>query len=199
MTSDVFLDRFTDTNLDTHPRFPMVNLKMNDDENRKCPFVTQDGCTIYEDRPGACRIYPLGRATSKVDNAKRTLEKFFIVNEEHCLGFQEDTQWTITEWMANEGVDAYNAMNDPWSEIITAQKKLGPEKGLRQKLQMFYMTSYNIDKFRRFIFDSKFLSIFQVEERMKEVLASDDVALMQFAADWLKFSLFGEMTMNIKH
>ena len=199
LNSDVFLDRFTDTNFDTHPRFPMVNLKMRDDEDRTCPFVARDGCTIYEDRPGACRIYPLGRATSRVNSSGKTLEKYFVVKEEHCLGFREDTDWTLDKWMANEGVDAYNGMNDQWSEIITARKSMGPEEDLRKKLQMFFMASYNLDKFRRFVFDSKFLSIFQIKETRVDTLASDEIALMRFATDWLKFSLYGEKTMVVKH
>jgi hypothetical protein len=31
-----------------------------------------------------------------------------------------------------------------------------------------------------------------------EMLKSDDVALMRFAFDWLKFSLFGEKTIRLK-
>jgi hypothetical protein len=198
LSSDVFLDRYTDTRIDSHPRFPMVVLKMNHDEDRNCPFVTRDGCIIYEDRPGACRIYPLGRATSRVDSKKDTREKFFIVDEEHCLGFQEDTQWTIKEWVANEKVDEYNAMNDRWSEIITSPKSMGNKNDLQRKIQMFYMASYNSDKLRRFIFESRFFDIFQLEPRLRERLASDDVELMKFAFDWLKFSLFGERTIHIR-
>ena len=37
---------------------PLVILKMNESD-KKCPFVTQDGCTVYEDRPWPCRLYPL--------------------------------------------------------------------------------------------------------------------------------------------
>jgi Fe-S-cluster containining protein len=196
--SDEFLDRYTETKLDTHNRFPMIKLKMNDDENRKCPFVTQKGCTIYEDRPGACRIYPLGRAALKLDREKDTREKFFIVDEEHCLGFGEEREWSIEEWMANEGVDEYNAMNDQWLEIITSTRSLGPEEDVPRKIEMFYIASYNLDKFRGLIFGSRFFDLFQVKAEKREALASDDVELMKFAFDWLKFSLFGHKTIQIK-
>ena len=195
--SEAFLDTYTETTLDSPQRFPMVKLKMNHDEEKKCPFVTPDGCTIYEDRPGACRIYPMGRAALKVDREKEAREKYFIVNEEHCLGFQEERQWTIEEWLANEGVDEYNAINDQWLEIITSQKDLGPEKDVRRKIQMFFMASYNMDKFRKFIFKSKFFKLFEVEPDLKEKLAFDDIELMKFGFDWLKFSLFGEKTMKM--
>lgn len=199
LSSDEFLNRYTDTKIDNHARFPMIKLKMNHDEERKCPFVTSDGCTIYEDRPGACRIYPLGRAATKPNGQRDTLEKFFIVDEEHCLGFQEDREWTIQEWMAGEGVNEYNDMNDQWLEIITSQKSLGPAKDIPRKIQMFYMASYNLDKFRKFIFKSKFFTIFEVKSALKEKLISDDVELMKFVFNWLRFSLFGDKTIQIKN
>ena len=83
-------------------------------------------------------------------------------------------------------------------EIITSQKTIGSEKNLHQKIQMFSMASYNLDKFREFIFKSKFFERFEVESGLKSKLASDDVELMKFAFDWLKFSLFGDKTIQIK-
>jgi Fe-S-cluster containining protein len=196
--SDAFLDQYTVTNWKRHPRFPMINLKMDVDRNGKCPFVTPQGCTIYEDRPGACRIYPIGRAALKLDMERGAREKFFIVDEEHCLGFGEDREWTLEEWMANEGVDEYNLMNDQWLEIITSQKRLGRKEDIARKIQMFYMASYNLDVFRRLIFESRFFHIFRLEAEEREKLATDDVSLMQFAFDWLRFSLFGEKTIQMK-
>lgn len=198
MSSSDFLSKHTDTTIDSHQRFPMVKLKMNRDEKKTCPFVSSDGCVIYEDRPGACRIYPLARAATKPDALRDTREKFFVVNEDHCLGFQENTKWTIEEWLKNEGMDEYNTMNDQWLEIITSQKDLGSEKDFHQKIQMFFMASYNLDKFREFIFKSKFLELFEVESGLKDKLAADDVRLMKFAFEWLKFSLFGEKTIKVK-
>jgi hypothetical protein len=171
---------------------------MGTDEKKRCPFVTPDGCEIYDDRPGACRIYPVGRAALKVDHEKEAREKFFMVREDHCLGFQEEKEWTIKEWMAGEGLDEYNAMNDRWLEIISSQKSLGSENNIPKKLQMFFMASYNLDTFRSFLFNSPFFDRFLVESDLQEKIASDDKALMSFAFDWLKFSLFGEKTIQIK-
>jgi hypothetical protein len=64
---------------------------------------------------------------------------------------------------------------------------------------MFSMASYNLDRFREFIFKSRFFERFEIESGLKSRLASDDVELMKFAFDWLKFSLFGEKTIQIKN
>jgi Fe-S-cluster containining protein len=197
LSSDEFLEQHTETSLD-QGRFPLIKLKMNTDQNKKCPFVTEQGCAIYEDRPAACRIYPLGRAALKPDSGKETRQKFFIVDESHCLGFQEEKEWTLAEWLRSEGVNEYNNMNDRWLEILSSSGSLGSQKDIPRKIQMFMMASYNLDKFRGFIFKSKFLQFFDVGDEKRKQLASEDVALMHFAFDWLKFSLFGERTLTVK-
>ena len=197
LTSDEFLLQHTDMRFDAHPRFPMVLLKMRG-EDKKCPFVTPEGCQVYADRPGACRIYPIGRASMKVDQEKEAREKFFVVKEDHCLGFREERTWTIEEWTADQGLDEYSAMNDLWLEVISSQRSLGLEKEIHRKMQMFSMASYNLDKFRKFVFESRLLQLFDVDSKMVETFAKDDKELMRFAFSWLEFSLFGLNTIKIK-
>lgn len=200
LSSDEFLDRHTDTDMKSHNRFPMARLKMRDDEKRTCPFVTKEGCSVYEDRPGACRLYPVGRASRMVaaDGEKKARDKFFLVEESHCFGFQEERLWTLEEWLRHEGVSEYNTINDKWLEIIGSRKSLGPKEAIQKKVRMFFMASYNLDKFRDFVFKSRFFDLFHVDQGLKEKLKNDDVTLMGFALDWLKFSLFGEETMRLK-
>ena len=54
MSADEFLLRFT------KPVFlektDMPGVKLNLDENGRCPFVTEKGCTIYPHRPTTCRL-----------------------------------------------------------------------------------------------------------------------------------------------
>lgn len=198
ITSDIFLDKYTETRLDNRNRFPMLYLKMDETAEKRCPFVTPEGCSIYEDRPSACRVYPLGRATAKPVGKGEITERFFLVEEDHCLGFKEEKQWTPEEWISNEGLDEFNAVNDLWMEIITSQKDLGDEKDIPRKMQMFSMASYNINRFREFIFGSKFLSIFDVKPDLIERLASDDKELLLFSFRWLNFSLFGQKSIKLK-
>jgi len=198
LTSDQFLERYTDTIIDNNSRFPMVKLKMREGQKQACPFVTNDGCSIYEDRPEACRLYPVGRASAMVDGEKDARKRFFMVAESHCQGFKEKHEWTLDDWINHEGVREYSSMNDQWLGIITSPKSLGPKTHIPQKHQMFFMASYNLDKFRGFLFKSGFFDRFEVDSDLKERLKSDDTTLMSFAFDWLKFSLFGEKTIQLK-
>jgi Fe-S-cluster containining protein len=198
ISSEAFLDTYTEMRFDRHPRFPMLVLKMKEEEGRRCPFVRPEGCAVYEDRPSACRIYPIGRAAMNPGNAAGTQEKYFVVHEEHCLGFSQRHEWTIEEWVADQGLKEYDGMNSAWLDIVTSVQSLGSEKEIPRKIQMFCMASYNLDSFRSFVFKSRFLDLFDVAPDLRDRLASEDEALLTFAMHWLKFSLFGMKTMKLK-
>ncbi|MEJ2367027.1 MAG: YkgJ family cysteine cluster protein [Acidobacteriota bacterium] len=63
---------------------------------------------------------------------------------------------------------------------------------------MYYMALYDLDRFRRFVFESRFLELFDVDELRAEVMKTDDTELLEFAVQWLRFSLFGEKTVKVK-
>ncbi len=198
LSSKEFLDTHTVSEFDTAMGLPTVLLKMKEDSRRSCFFVSAEGCTIYEDRPGACRVYPLGRAAQKGVGAEGVREKYFVVKEPHCRGFEEKKTWNIHEWLSDQEVDTYNEMNDYWTEVTTSQH---PDryKGLDgKKIQMFFMASYNLDSFKKFVFSSKFLDLFEIDRKTQEEIRSDEVALLKFGCRWLKFSLFGEATIQVK-
>ena len=60
------------------------------------------------------------------------------------------------------------------------------------------MVFYNLDKFREFIFESSFLKRFDIAQITLEAIKKNDIALMEFGVDWLKFCLFGENTIKLK-
>jgi len=60
------------------------------------------------------------------------------------------------------------------------------------------MACYDLDRFRRFVFETKFLNYFEVDETRTEVIREDNEELLEFAMQWLRFSLFGEKTMKIR-
>lgn len=198
LSSKEFLDKHTLSEFDDKMGLPIILLKMNNDERKRCPFISPDGCFIYQDRPGACRIYPLGRAAQKGSAQDEVREHYFIVKEPHCLGFQEKRVWVVKEWLKDQEMDKYNEMNDYWMEIITSHYPRRQEKLEDRKLQMFYLASYDLDTFKDFVFSSKFLKLFKVEEETREKISRDQVELMKFGCQWIKFSLFGEPTFKIK-
>jgi hypothetical protein len=185
---------------DHHQKYPVVLLEMTDAEDKRCPFVSdEEGCTIYEDRPWACRMYPVGLASpADGSSAREDKEFYFLIRDSFCMGFEEDKGWTIREWIRNQGIEPYNEMGNRFKEVAMHKwfengKDLSPEK-----IEMFFMVCYNLDTFRRMVFQSSFLDKFEVDEALQERIRQDDVELLKFGFDWLKFSLFGEPTMTIK-
>ncbi|MBI5250153.1 MAG: YkgJ family cysteine cluster protein [Desulfomonile tiedjei] len=198
LSSADFLDTHTIMRWRTPHGFPEVLMKMDEATGKRCPFVTQAGCSLYEDRPGACRIYPLGRAATShpMDGSRR--EFYFTVREDHCRGFEENKTWKVREWLADQGMEDYNRLNDMLMEIYVLRSRgksveLGP-----QHIQMFVMACYNTEKFRDFLFKSRFLDKFDIDEELIQALKVDDARLLEFAFLWLRFALFREPVLNLK-
>lgn len=197
LSAEAFLKQYTLPSTGGDSIFPMVRLKMKEEPGRRCPFVTPQGCTIYEDRPGACRIYPLGRGASIGPSTGEDREFYFVVEESHCLGFREPREWKIEEWIEDQGVNHYNEMNRPWMEIVTSRNPRKTEL-TEEKLGMFYMTSYNLDRFREFVFQTKFLRVFDMAPRDMERIEAEEAELMKLGMRWLRFALFGEQALTLR-
>jgi uncharacterized protein len=164
-----------------------------DEEGSKkaCPFVRPEGCIVYEDRPTSCRYYPLGLATLAYKDDPDGDEFFFMVREAHCLGFEEDQSWTVLEWREDQGADVHDRINAQWTDLIVRKRSFPPNlHWTEQTKQMFFMASYNIDKFRTFVFASSFLKKYPQEPRTLEKIKTDDVALLEFGLNWLKGLIF---------
>jgi len=197
--STEFLEKYTLLPVQRDMTTPVVLLKMNEDENRSCPFVTEKGCGVYTDRPWPCRMYPVGLATSRDSEDGWQGERFyFLLKEDSCLGHQEDREWTIREWMDNQEMDAY----DEWGE---AYKELSLHKFFEEigdlppsKMEMFFNSTYDLDKFRGFVFGSSFLDRFEVDEDFVNEMREDDEALLRLGFHWIRFALFGEQTMKVR-
>ncbi|MBI4831736.1 MAG: YkgJ family cysteine cluster protein, partial [Candidatus Lindowbacteria bacterium] len=117
ISSDEFLAKYTVVPFNKKQRLPLVILKMGDDEHKRCLFVSPKGCTIYEDRPWSCRMYPLGLASPKSESAACDEEFYFLMEEEHCRGFCEQKEWTVRKWLEDECIVEYNKMAGSFKEI----------------------------------------------------------------------------------
>ena len=197
MPSGEFLRRYTLSPFTDDMQLPVVLLKMNDDEKKTCPFVEHSGCMIYEDRPWPCRMYPVGMASSGKDKDHKETTFYFIMHEAPCDGFEEDREWTIAEWMEDQGVGPYDEMGEEFARLTLHPYLLQGRSLEPAKKEMFHMACYDQDKFRRFLFESSFFRRFEIHEELKEKLAADDLELLKFAYRWLRFSLFGEETDGI--
>ena len=193
LTSEEFLTRHTVTALRENPYFPNVMLKMSDRPGNPCSFLAPRGCTVYEDRPYSCRAYPLEPAISGDGDGRMNI-RCYVVRHSHCLGHREAREWTANQWMKDQQMDEFNAINATWAQIdsLLRQNPFG-ENGLDSPaVKMVYMASYNTDTFRRFVFDSSFLSRFHVAADRLDAVRKNDAALLLLGFDWIRRFLFGQ-------
>jgi Fe-S-cluster containining protein len=199
MPSEEFINKYIITPYLSEQKLPLVLLRMRDDARKSCPFVTPAGCSIYADRPWSCRMFPLGMASSKTADQPDGLEFCFIQKEGFsCLGFEEAREWTVAEWWRDQGIDVYEQKNLPYKEL-TLHRAVREGQGLgTAKNHIFFITCYDLDRFRRLVMESSFLKRFDIAPELAEALKTDDEALLEFGYNWLRFSLFGEKTIEIK-
>lgn len=199
MPADEFLLRFTTPTYIEKTDMPGVMIHL--DEEGRCPFVTPEGCTIYQERPSACRYYPIGMANFH-ESAKegQDAEKFFFkVSEEHCKGHEEDKEWTIREWREDQGVDLCDDMNREWMELVMRRKSFGHQANLsEQGKKIFFMASTDTDKFRSFVFESSFLEKYDIDQETLDLIKEDDIALMKFSYRYIASTLFGMQDITVR-
>lgn len=199
LSSEEFLAIYTRPELLEKTDLPVVTMKLLDDERESCPFVRDDGCLIYEDRPTTCRYYPLGVASLSHKEGADDDDFFFFVKEPHCCGFDEKKEWTVREWRQDQGVDVRDAVNADWTDILVRKRSFPASVKLtEQSKQMFFMASYNIDKFRAFVFESTFLDRYDVDPETVAEIKDDEIALLRFAVRWLKSVLFKHTGVDLK-
>ena len=182
--------------------FPLLHLRMEPGVVKPCPFVTEQGCGVYEHRSSACRTYPLGRATrmeGEGDEA-REVEQYFLVREAHCKGFAEKGRWTIDTWLADQGIEPYNRMNDRYMRLMARYKTLADGAVLSNKhATMALLCLYQQDRFLDLLRTTHLLDRVtlvgeyakQGEDAARKAIMDDPEARLWFAFDWVELVLFG--------
>ena len=192
--SEDCLRKYTVVAKGDNPYFPTVKLKLNADDRKACPFLEEIGCTVYNDRPSACRTYPLERAVDRSNDAGIVNEYYFLTHHPYCLGHNENKQWQVNTWVRNQKLVEYNVMNELWAEIDTVfqQNPWHGEGTAGEKQQLAFMVCYNIDGFRRFVEDNSLLKQFKLDKDFKKRIAREDSELLKFGWQWLKLILTGK-------
>ncbi|MFO8049388.1 MAG: YkgJ family cysteine cluster protein [Desulfosudaceae bacterium] len=196
MPSDEFLPRFTVTMIGKKG-VPLVALKMNDDAQKSCPFVTPAGCSLYPDRPWACRVYPLQPESSPITE-KAGKQYYSIMDVPFCHGLDRHRTGTVRQWLEEQGVPEYQAMETPFKKITDHPWLTDHPLENDTVRQMVYMASYDLDRFRRFVFESSFLDQFAINPDEVSEIKEDDTALFRFAMKWLEYGLIGQHTLHVR-
>ena len=196
VSSEDFLDRYCLIPFSKAMRYPIILLKMKEDEELRCPFLDAPaGCSIYEDRPWSCRMYPLGRAAPPEGEAEELFH--FLLQEDFCEGHRQAAEWTVAQWLENQNVGEYDAVGKVFQTFVQ-DKRLQEADLSPAQMDMIFMVFYDLDRFRRFVFDTKFLNMFEISPAAIDAMRSKDAALLRFGFDWLRFALWKDPTLRIR-
>ena len=170
------------------------------DGGTACRFMTPEGCSVYEDRPTACRYYPVALLSMRKQDEYVDQDRYALVQEEHCLGHQEPRELTVAEYRQEQGLEDYDELARGWRQLVLKKKSSGPTIGKPsiKSRQLFFMACYDIDRFRAFFESEAFTGLFALPEDERRQLLADETALLQFAFRFLRQVLFGEMTIALQ-
>ena len=104
--SSEFLAKYTRSFLARVTNIPVVQLLM-DPQSLRCPFVAEEGCQVYENRPWACRMFPLDLsstdATIQAHLRKRALQRAFRAVKGHGRGLARKSGVSLNtlKWTGN--------------------------------------------------------------------------------------------------
>jgi hypothetical protein len=190
MTSREFIARHALVARAPDTGFPMLRLRMREDvPGSPCPFVTREGCSVYAGRPGACRTYPLGRAT-RTDPSGAVVEQFFVVREPHCRGFEEGSSWSSGGWLKDQDLKEYNRSNDRYMLLLAESKRRGAMLDQKQA-NMVFLAAYNLDSFKDFLAETGMLGRLELTGEDAAAILADEPRRLTFAMDWLELVLYG--------
>jgi Fe-S-cluster containining protein len=175
-------------------------VKLRTDNEGACGFMTDQGCSVYQDRPTACRYYPVGHMAMRQAGSSDDEARYFLIREDHCKGHEEDREVSIDDYRREQEVEIYDQINREWLQLMLKKKSAGPSIGRPSdtSLQFFFMCSYDMDRLRRFVFSDSFKGSYDLEESFYETVEREDLALMQFGTRLLKQVLFGDVTIPMK-
>ena len=165
-----------------------------------CQFMRDEGCSVYEDRPTACRYYPLGLLSTRRQDENFDRASYALVQEDHCHGHFEDRKLTVDEYRKEQGLEEYDEKGRLWRQQILKVKSAGPYIGRMSKVsrQFFFMASYDMDRFREFIKSEGFSYTYDIDQETLDKLLSDELALMEFGDRMIRQIMYAEETIPLK-
>ena len=179
LSSTKFLEVYTKTLIAPETALPAVQLKMDEQNSKRCHFVSERGCGVYEERPWSCRMYPL-------DSIDEGGDYRVIVDSSRCLGLSAEKVWQLQDWFEDQGLEAYNNWNLRFAELTESQDLASWRKEHPGGFEIFYLACYDLDRFRDLVFKQDLHKMVGQHHFDLERLRTDDLFLLDFAFAWLK-------------
>jgi hypothetical protein len=123
----------------------------------------------------------------------------FFRPPDFCQGQHEKQQWTVATWSQDQNAEDHHKMTMRWAQLKRRFQTdpWGAEGPQGRRGKMAFMATYNIDRFREFVFNSSFLKRYKVKTSVIKKIKVDDAELLKFGFDWVKLFLWNVNTKKI--
>lgn len=179
LSSAEFLGRYTRHFLAKKSHIPVVQLLMNP-ETLYCQLVTPQGCSVYGDRPWACRMYPL-------DLGSHPDEYTLVVGKNRCLGLSEPSAVTVGKWLDEQGVRPYESMEQAFQGVMPSSVQ--PGTSLDPGLGKLLFLAYDLDRFVEILNDKQLRTFYEIDETVLKQAKEDDEVLLKLAFQYIRLQL----------
>lgn len=96
------------------------------EDGTACQFMRPEGCSVYEDRPTACRYYPIALLSMRKQDEYTDTAAYAMVKEAHCKGHDEPRPITIEDYRKEQGVDIYDELGRGWRQLVLKKNPPAP-------------------------------------------------------------------------
>lgn len=134
-----------------------------------CSFLRNGKCSIHQNKPAVCALYPLGRFYNSQDKAFHYFVNPYTCQSSHKTG----KDWTLEEWMKEFDLKGSEEMTVAWDRMMmglaTVTCKLKKEVVREKLFDALLIALY-------FGYDTNYPFVDQVKlhmEKMKKVFASE--------------------------
>ncbi len=191
ISSSEFLERYTQLVQVPGKVLPLVQLKMDEENERRCYFVRPPyGCVIYPHRPWACRMFPLD------EHAEGGF--VVVVGPERCHGLREGKPWKVKDWLMDQGATQSKEMDGSYESLVAHFRMQQLDVTNPKVQQMVMMALYDLDRFKEFVFGTSFFEKFKFEPDEIEAIRTDEIALLDLGYRWVRFGLLGQKTLELR-
>ena len=168
---------------------PVAMFRFQNDGEKRCPFVTPQGCSVYAARPTSCRLYPVARAIQRSRKDGHISEHFALIKEGHCRGFENGPRQTVRQWLESQQAGEGLAVDDRMMELIALKNRLRPGPLAPDQQQWAAMAFYDLDRLKEQVAVNGLPAMDAGEPPPTD--AADEIQWIAWAMAWLKRALFG--------
>jgi hypothetical protein len=125
-------------------------------------------------------MYPVIRSVSRSRLTGEFTVKYMLIRETHCHGFENGQDWTVEEWMHEQGLAPYNEHNDAMLDLISTKNALMPGRLTAKAENFFYKACYDIDRFRKEMLENNRMADLTPDTDLSVSPPANDVDMLKF-------------------